>query len=135
LAYVEKENGQSAEVDQLIVKLLKSNKLTEDTVRLLHQEGLKKNQFYPFLEALLLGDFEAFSKLDKKCLKGAEVKSSELERKIKVQAIPRALSGSNTNVQIAGYQQISEILKIDKEEVEAYIIEAVQEGIIKAKID
>lgn len=54
---------------------------------------------------------------------------------MKIEAIPRVLSSNRQNVQIVSYDQISEILKIKKEEVESYIIEAIHNGIIKAKID
>lgn len=54
-----------------------------------------------------------------------------MERNIKIQALPRILNG----IKVASYSQISEILKINKGEVESYIIEAIQNGLLKAKID
>jgi hypothetical protein len=56
---------------------------------------------------------------------------SDLERKAKIQAIPRILNG----IKVAGYEQVANILEISKDEVESYIIEAIQEGLLKAKID
>lgn len=109
--------------------------MTEETVSLLYHQPLTKNHLYPFLEALLFGDFDKFNKLDKKLLETVGISAADLERRVKIEAIPRALSRSNTNVQIVSYQQISEILHILKEDVESYIIEAIHEGIVKAKID
>jgi len=51
-------------------------------------------------------------------LVGTEINLEELERKVKIQAIPRILNG----IKIASYSQISEILKINKADVESYII-------------
>ena len=135
LATVKPENGQAQEVDTLILKLLKSSEVTEETVKLLNQEGISKNKYYPYLETLLLGDFDKFAKLDKQLLESSGIKSSELERRVKIEAIPRALSSQSTNVQIVSYQQVSEILHIEKDDVEPFIIEAIQEGILRAKID
>ena len=114
MATVKPENGQAQEIDTLVLKLLKSTGVTEEAVKLLNLEGVSKNQYYPYLEALLLGDFEKFAKLDKKLLESAGIKPSELERKVKIEAIPRALSSQSTNVQIVSYQQVSEILQIEK---------------------
>jgi len=52
--------------------------VTEETVKLLNQDGISKNKYYPYLETLLLGDFDKFAKLDKKLLESAGIKSSEL---------------------------------------------------------
>jgi hypothetical protein len=120
LATVKPENGQAQEIDTLILKLLKSSEVTEETVKLLNQEGISKNKF---------------AKLDKQLLESSGIKSSELERRVKIEAIPRALSSQSTNVQIVSYQQVSEILHIEKDDVEPFIIEAIQEGILRAKID
>lgn len=128
-------NVQSEEVNLLMIKLLKNSEGTEETITLLQNEALHKNQFYPYLESLLLGDFDKFAKLDKKVLQGTEINQADLERKVKIQAIPRVLSINNKCIQVASYQQISEILHINKENVEDYIIDAIQEGILKAKID
>jgi len=66
-----------------------------------------------------------------KLLSGAGIKVSDFERKAKIQAIPRILNG----IKVAGYEQVANILEINKDEVESYIIEAIQEGLLKAKID
>lgn len=50
---------------------------------------------------------------------------------MKVEAIPRLL----TNVKSASYDQVAQRLDIKKSEVESYIIDAIKEGIIKAKLD
>lgn len=50
---------------------------------------------------------------------------------MKIQAIPRLLS----NVKVASYNQIAQILSIKKQEVQSYLIDAIQEGVIKAKLD
>ncbi len=84
---------------------------------------------------MLLGDFDKYGQLDKKALQEAGVAEEEFERRVKIEAIPRVLSSSSKNVQIVSYDQISQILKIQKEEVEGYIIEAIHEGIVRAKID
>lgn len=55
----------------------------------------------------------------------------EILRKMKIEAIPRLLS----TVKVAGYDQVAEKLQIQKSEVESYIIDAIKEGIIKAKLD
>lgn len=68
-------------------------------------------------------------------MENAGISHADLERRVKIEAIPRALSRSNTNIQVVSYEQISEILHIQKEDVESYIIEAIHEGIVKAKID
>ena len=82
-----------------------------------------------------MGDYEAYNKLEKKNLDTSNVEQAELLRKIKIQAIPRILTKQETNVQVVSYKQISTILEIEKSEVEGYIIEAIQEGILNAKID
>lgn len=76
-------------------------------MKLLNQEGISKNKYYPYLETLLLGDFEKFAKLDKKLLESAGINSNELERRVKIEAIPRALSSQSTNIQIVSYKQVS----------------------------
>jgi hypothetical protein len=85
---------------------------------------LNKNKYYPYLEALLLGDFQRYSQLSKEELTKLNIKHSELERNIKIQAIPRILSGNR--VTSVSYEQIALLLKINKTEVESYIIQAVQ---------
>jgi hypothetical protein len=124
-------NAASPEVDALIVKLLKNAEITQETVVLTSKKELAGNKLYPFLQQLLLGDFEAFSASAKDLLSSAGIKLVDLERNIKIQAIPRILNG----IKNASYSQVSEILKIQKEEVESYIIEAIQNGLLKAKID
>jgi len=62
------------------------------------------------LEALLVGDFEKFGQLDKEILTQSGIKQADLERRIKIQAIPRILSGNR--VTTVSYQQIAEILRI-----------------------
>jgi len=47
-----------------------------------------------------------------------------LERNIKIQAIPRILTGNR--VTTVSYEQIALLLKINKSEVESYVIQAVQ---------
>lgn len=124
-------NAASPEVDALILKLLRSGEVTQHTVALASRTQLAPNRFYPFLQHLLVGDFEAFRAAAKEALLGSGVEVGELERNIKIQAIPRILSG----IKNASYSQVSEILKIEKGEVESYIIEAIQKGLLKAKID
>lgn len=85
---------------------------------------MSKNKYYPYLEALLLGDFERYAQLPKEELTKLNIKHSELERNIKIQAIPRILSGNR--VITVSYEQIALLLKINKTEVESYIIQAVQ---------
>jgi hypothetical protein len=62
------------------------------------------------LEALLLGDFEKFGQLNKEILAQSDIKQADLERRIKIQAIPRILSGNR--VTTVSYQQIAELLRI-----------------------
>ena len=50
---------------------------------------------------------------------------------MKIQSIPQLF----TLTKVASYQQIAQMLKIKKELVEFYIIEAIRDGIIKAKLD
>ena len=50
---------------------------------------------------------------------------------MKIQSIPRLF----TSTKLASYQQIAQMLKIKKQLVESYIIEAIRDGIIKAKLD
>jgi hypothetical protein len=50
-------NAATPEVDALIIKLLKSAEVTQETVALASQSQLSGNKFYPFLRHLLLGDF------------------------------------------------------------------------------
>lgn len=75
LASVNAENAQTAEVDTLILKVLKSSEVSEATTKLLHHQALTKNKYYPYLETLLLGDFDSFKKLDKGVLENAGIKS------------------------------------------------------------
>jgi hypothetical protein len=50
-------NANTPEVDSLLLKLLKSGEVTQETVALTSQVQLKGNKFYAVLEQLLLGDF------------------------------------------------------------------------------
>lgn len=72
------ENVASKEVDALVVKLLKSGDVTQETVTLASQAQLKGNKFFPFLEHLLLGDFEAYSAANKEILANSGVNAGEL---------------------------------------------------------
>ncbi len=74
------------------------------------KKELASNKLYPFLQQLLLGDFESFRASSKDLLASAGVELAELERNIKIQAIPRILNG----IKNASYSQVSEILKIQK---------------------
>lgn len=103
-------NAASPEVDALIIKLLKNAEITQETVALTSKKELASNKLYPFLQQLLLGDFEAFSTSSKALLSSAGIDLVELERNIKIQAIPRILNG----IKNASYSQVSEILKIQK---------------------
>lgn len=80
---------------------------------------------------LLKGDFE---KLDMGMLTKLEqdgVVGSDVLRKMKIEAIPRLLG----NVKNASYDQVASVLQIKKEQVEFYIIDAIKEGILNAKLD
>lgn len=97
------QNAASTEADSLLLKLLVNGEVTTETVSLAYRQELTSNQYFPFLRQLLLGDFEGFTAADKSSLTASGVKISHLERKIKLQAIPRILSGINQ----ASYSQVS----------------------------
>ena len=85
---------------------------------LISRGTLKSNKFYSFLEQLLVGDFEGFHQASKESLNASGINIGQLERNVKIQAIPRILNG----IKIASYSQVSEILRVPKGEVESYII-------------
>lgn len=98
---------------------------------MLDHPSLQKNELFPVLEVLLKGDFE---KLDLNRMKAFEkegVAGEEVLRKMKVEAIPRLLS----NVKSASYEEVAAKLGVRTNEVESYIIDAIKEGTIKAKLD
>jgi hypothetical protein len=131
LAKVTPADATSPAADTLVLKLLRNADVSEETIPLLSQPNLRNNRFFPYLQVLVLGNYEEFHSIDKEALTAAGISLNELERKVKIQALPRILSGITT----ASYEQIAEILKIAKGEVESYIIEGIQEGLLKAKID
>lgn len=59
---------------------------------------------------MLTGDFEKLDEDSKKKLEANGIVGDDVLRKMKVEAIPRKLS----NVKIASYDQVAEILKIKK---------------------
>lgn len=118
-------------MNSLILKLIKENQIHEEAALLLRNHHLRSNDYYPIFETLIFGDYEAFANLNKEILLKEGIQPAHLERNVKIQAIPRIVAG----ISVASYVQVAEILKIKKEEVEGYVIEAIQEGILKAKID
>lgn len=72
------ENVASKEVDALVVKLIRSGEVTQETVNLASHPHLKNNKFFPFLEHLLLGDFEGYSAANKEILANSGVNTGEL---------------------------------------------------------
>lgn len=103
LSNISSQYAASAEADSLLLKLLVNGEVSTETVSLAYRQELSSNQYFPFLRQLLLGDFEGFNAADKSSLVSSGVKISHLERKIKLQAIPRILSGINQ----ASYSQVS----------------------------
>lgn len=131
LSQVGPENAKSEEVNILLLKLIKGHHINDEATILLRQPHLKLNQFYHLFEALVFGDYERFGSIDQTLLKKEGINEGDLEKRLKIQAIPRIFNG----VTRASYHQVADSLKIKKEEVEEYIIEAIREGILKAKID
>jgi len=68
LLNVAPQHVNTPEVDSLFVKLLNSSEVTEETIPLSNSTVLNKNKYYPYLEALLLGDFERYAQLPKQNL-------------------------------------------------------------------
>ena len=44
----------------MVVKMINSHTITEETLKILDHAPLKKNEFFPVLEAFFTGDFENF---------------------------------------------------------------------------
>ena len=59
------------------------------------------------------------------------VVGADVLRKMKIEAIPRLLG----NIKVANYDQVAQVLQISKDQVEFYMIDAIKEGILKAKLD
>lgn len=70
---VEKEHAGANATEKLVLGLLGSGEVPKEALSLLGHAALQKNKLYPFLEALLEGDHEAFSKQDGSALKAAGV--------------------------------------------------------------
>ena len=68
LLNVAPQHVNTPEVDSLFAKLLNSSEVTEETIPLSNSTVLNKNKYYPYLEALLLGDFERYAQLPKENL-------------------------------------------------------------------
>ena len=75
LLSVTESDVQSEEVNMLLIKLIKSNTINDETVQLLHHKVLSKNKYFSFLEMLILGDFEQFKKTDSAVLEKVGIKS------------------------------------------------------------
>lgn len=70
--------ANTPEVDALVLKLLSSGEVDQETVALALRTQLKGNRFYSFLQQLLVGDYEAFSSASKESLNGHGVEVSDL---------------------------------------------------------
>jgi hypothetical protein len=103
LSKVTSANACSAAADTLVLKLLRNADVSEETIPLLSQPNLKSNRFFPYLQVLVLGNYEEFHSINKEALTTAGLNLNELERKVKIQALPRILSGITT----ASYEQIA----------------------------